>query len=182
MSDFTSSTSKKYTIRIPSGETYELTENEVKLCELFNVMIGENDNEEIPIMREDCDKETFDKIVVFLNHYVNEPMNKVPKPVPQNSKIGDIVQPFYVDYIFGESTETTPEQEKILCSLINVSNYLEINSLLSLCCLKITVMIRNADRQKLAEMFGEDSNSESTSSSAAASGGAGAGAGSTSEI
>ncbi len=156
---------KLFKIRlIECDKIYHIEKKKLMISNILKDMIHEYDSndEEIPIMK--CDEETFNKVLDYMNHYIIESMNEVPKPVPQNAKVGDIVQPFYLDFIFGESIDLTPEQEKLLYNLFIISNYLDIKSLFSLCCLKTAIMIRNADKDKLAKMFADNSNIESNES------------------
>ncbi len=160
MASFTNTENILFTVRLESGKTYQIEKNKLLLSNLLAEMINENNSneEEIPIMK--CSDETFEKVIEFMDHYIIEPMNEVPKPVPQNAKVGDIVQEFYVNYIFGESIDLTTEQEKMLYNLFIITNYLDMRSLFSLCCLKTAIMMRNADKEKLAKMFNDDSNEE----------------------
>jgi hypothetical protein len=155
---------KIYTIKlVECDKTFEIEGSKLFLSNLLKDMINENDDnsEEIPIMK--CDETTFLKVKEFMDHYFEEPMNEVPKPVPQNAKVGDIVQPFYSDFIFGESIDLTLEQEKMIYNLFIISNFLDMKSLFSLCCLKTAIMMRNADKEKLAKMF-NDNNDENDNS------------------
>lgn len=151
---------KLYTIKlVECDKTFQIEGRKLILSNVLKEMINENESthgseEEIPIMK--CDENTFLKVIEYLDHYIEEPMNEVPKPVPQNAKVGDIVQSFYTEYIFGESIDLTTEQEKMLYNLFIISNFLDIKSLFSLCCLKTAIMMRNADREKLAKMFNND--------------------------
>ncbi len=158
---------KLYTIKlVESDKTFQIEGSKLFLSNVLKEMINENDDnsEEIPIMK--CDEITFLKVKEYMDHYIEEPMNEVPKPVPQNAKVGDIVQPFYTDFIFGESIDLTQEQEKMLYNLFIISNFLDMKSLFSLCCLKTAIMMRNADKEKLAKMFNDnnDNNDENDNS------------------
>ncbi len=145
-----------YTLRINSGETFTIEKSKLKISNVLYEMTegDESGGCEIPVLK--GDKDTMDKIVKFMNHYITEPMNEVPKPVPQNAKVSDIVQTYYIEFIFGDSNDLTPEQERMMYNLFIISNYLDIKPLFALCCLKTAVMMRNADREKLARMFNSE--------------------------
>jgi S-phase kinase-associated protein 1 len=79
--------------------------------------------------------ETLGKIVSYLNHNLIEPMTKIPKSPLKSSKISDVVQDWYVQFIDVEIFQ--------LCNLINAGEFLSIKSLLDLCCVRFATIIRD---------------------------------------
>ena len=52
----------------------------------------EDDDDNNIIIPHNIDKKTFDKILSFLNHYKEEPMTFIPKPIPNENKISTLVE------------------------------------------------------------------------------------------
>lgn len=68
---------------------------------------------------------SLEKIIGFLQLLEDEPLPKIPKPLPANSKIGDHVPQCYADFVAGMSFKEVE-------NLINMADYLVLNELIQL--------------------------------------------------
>lgn len=148
---------KKYSIHLKDGSILQIEKNKLFICKTLLPMMENEDDEENIMIPHDINKNTFDKILVFLNYYIENPMNVIPKPIPNDSKMSNLVQPFYLEYIYGDNNDLSEDEERELEKLVDAANFLDNEPLLSLCCAKIAIMIKSADKEKLNKMFGTSS-------------------------
>lgn len=86
------------------------------------------------------------KIIEFSEHYKSNDPPEIEKPLSKNS-LKDLVDPWDEQFI------NLPNQEELL-ELLLAANYLDIKSLIELCCAKVATMIKGnvvfmqANRQK----------------------------------
>lgn len=92
----------------------------------------------------DARSEILEKILEFYKHYEKSDPEKVPKPLPSNN-LQELIPPW--DYAFIELDLS------ILLELTQACEYLKLQSLLELCCIKLTTIIRNKSPEDLSEIF-----------------------------
>lgn len=74
------------------------------------------------------------KIIEFSEHYKSNDPPEIEKPLSKNS-LKDLVDPWDEQFI------NLPNQEELL-ELLLAANYLDIKSLIELCCAKVATMIK----------------------------------------
>ena len=122
-----------------------ISKSAAQLSELMKSMILDDDDDEqseIPIM--EVNYSLAIKIAKFLERHANDPMRRIPKPIPSNN-LGDFVDDWDVKFMDVDQFE--------LFQIINAANYLDIKSLLSLAVAKFACMIKGRDPQDVQQMF-----------------------------
>lgn len=112
---------------------------------------GDDQSDEITtIPIPNVDYNTMMEIIEYLKYVEhNEPL-EIPKPIPKSHKIKDFVNDFECEFI--EKYSATNMEG--LVNLCLSSNYLDIKSLLDLCCAKIAVMIKGKSPEEIRDLFG----------------------------
>ena len=135
-------------VKLKTSEGHEFTvpANLVIHSVLIKGMLDEEgfDYDEF-ILLEHITKETFEKVLVYLEHI--EAGNAVPvieKPV-RSSNMRDVTTQFYADFV---DLDDDPLQD-----LIMAANWLDIKDLLALCCAKMGTMIRDLSISQFREKF-----------------------------
>jgi S-phase kinase-associated protein 1 len=83
-------------------------------------------------------------VVEFCNHYVEEPMNEIEKPL-RSANMHEVVQSWYADFV-------TIEQETLF-ELILAANYMDIKPLLDLTCATVASMIKGKTPEEIRQTF-----------------------------
>ena len=73
------------------------------------------------------------KVIEYCTHYLEEAMTPIQTPL-KSSKIEDIVQPWYADFVKVE--------QALLFELVTAANFMDIKPLLDLTCLAVSVLIK----------------------------------------
>lgn len=84
------------------------------------------------------------KVIEYCTHYQKEPMTPIATPLT-SSKIEDLVQPWYADFVKVEQT--------MLFELVTAANYMDIKPLLDLTCLAVSVYIKGKSAEELRRIF-----------------------------
>lgn len=116
-------------------------------CQLSGLMVdmlgGETEGE-LPF--DTLTPVTMDKVLVFLEHHANNPMNTINKPISTNV-VKDIVGEWDANFIALDDDQDT------LVELILAANYLNCQSLLDLGILKIATMIKDKEPDQVKDIF-----------------------------
>lgn len=73
------------------------------------------------------------KVIEYCTRYKEEPMTPITTPL-KSSKIEDLVQPWYADFVKVE--------QALLFELVTAANFMDIKPLLDLTCLAVSVLIK----------------------------------------
>jgi len=84
------------------------------------------------------------KVIEYCEHYKMEEMTPITTPL-KSSKIEDLVQPWYADYVKLEQV--------LLFELVTAANFMDIKPLLDLTCLAVSVMIKGKSAEELRRIF-----------------------------
>lgn len=82
---------------------------------------------EVQILRVPGD--VLEKVVNFLEHYVQEPMNAIETPLSGKTLEATVTQEWYLDFL------NSMEEDKDKFTLLHAANYMDIAPLLDLLCL-----------------------------------------------
>lgn len=119
-----------------------------KLSKLVESTIDDDDGDE-----EDDPKEiqlpnvkatVLAKVIEYCEHFQKEEMTAIVTPL-RSSKLEDLVQPFYADYVKLDHT--------LLFELVTAANFMDIKPLLDLTCLAVSIMIKGMSAEALRTMF-----------------------------
>ena len=112
---------------------FEVDENVARKSQLLKNMIEDTGVEE-EIYLPNVKSAPLKKIIEFCEHYRNNDPPEIEKPLPKNS-LKELVDPWDEQFI------NIPNQEELL-ELLLAANYLDIKSLIELCCAKVATMIK----------------------------------------
>lgn len=107
----------------------------------------ETETETIEIFLPGVNRDILLHVVEFFKLYRKEKMNEIPKPLPWPKRVLDLVQADFARYIY-----TRPYE--LIFEIIAASNYLDIETLLELCMLRVARNLVN----KTADMIHKDFN------------------------
>ena len=118
------------------GDVYEVPVGVAKMSNLVATTIdddAEDDDEVREIPLPNVKDAVLAKVIEFCTHYKEEPMNTIQTPL-KSSKIEDLVQPWYAEYVKVE--------QDLLFELVTAANFMDIKPLLDLTCLAVSVLIK----------------------------------------
>jgi S-phase kinase-associated protein 1 len=99
-------------------------------------------NLELPVAQ--AKSEVLSKVLEFCNHYVEEPMNEIEKPL-RSANMHEVVQDWYADFVIIE--------KEVLFELILAANYMDIKPLLDLTCATVASMIKGKTPEEIRITF-----------------------------
>lgn len=98
-----------------------------------------------PLMSENVDPETLEKMLVFAKHHHNDPMPAIDFPI-HSEVVSELVLEWDANYI--DCDVQTLEK------LTKLADYLGCTDLLNLCCVKCAAIIRNKTPNEIKAYFG----------------------------
>jgi S-phase kinase-associated protein 1 len=126
------------------GESFSMPIRAASMSNILANMIGEDPEEEIPLPN--VDARTMAVVVEFCTHALADPPTSLPTPLPGN-RLEGLVQPWYVQFLAKFDSQQ-------LAAVTRAANYLDIPSLLELCCAKIATFLRARTPDEVREAFG----------------------------
>ena len=125
------------------GELVEVSRECAEASVLIKGIIDDSGIEDdIPLPQ--VKKAILDKIVVYCQYITTNAAPEIEKPLRSN-QLSDVVNEWYADYV-------NVEQE-LLFELILAANFLDIKSLLELCCAKVASVIKGMTIPEIRDYF-----------------------------
>mmetsp|Transcript_44220 Transcript_44220/g.127794 ORF Transcript_44220/g.127794 Transcript_44220/m.127794 type:complete len:167 (-) Transcript_44220:227-727(-) len=128
------------------GEVYDVPLEVAKMSTLVATTIDDDDDDdevrEIPLPN--VKDAVLSKVIEYCTHYNEEPMTAIQTPL-KSSKIEDLVQPWYADFVKVE--------QALLFELVTAANFMDIKPLLDLTCLAVSVLIKGKPASELRAIF-----------------------------
>ena len=125
------------------GEPMEVDVEIAQMSVLVKSMIDDAGTEEdIPLPN--VKKATLDKVIEFCQHYKEEPMQDIEKPLKTNN-IKDVVSQFYGDFVDIEIEQ--------LYEIILAANYLDVKPLLEVTCAAVAAMMKGKSIEEIRTLF-----------------------------
>ena len=113
---------------------------------LIGVMLADDDDKDetavIPLL--DVTVATMDKVVIFLQTHMGNPMKKIQKPI-QTNELNVIVGDWDADFV-------NVDQEPLF-KIILAANYLDVPDLLDLGICKIACMVKDKEPEDIKKLF-----------------------------
>ena len=126
------------------GELVEVEKDVAQHSVLIRGIIEDSGAEEdIPLPH--VNKAILEKIIVYCKYINENTLPVIPKPLPANKELSDVVDPWYADYINVE--------KKLLQDLMIATNFLDIPSLMDLCAAKYSTNIRGKTVEEIRAEF-----------------------------
>jgi S-phase kinase-associated protein 1 len=150
---------EKYIIlKSKDNVVYKLTAKEALLSNLFKNILScnntenddENDDENNNEVKIDYNSDVVEAIVSFLIHHNGVAPLEISKPL-SSSNMNDVTTEWCASFLVKYA-----KKKKFLYDLVNASNYLDIQSLLHLCCAKIASLIKGTQLDKIKDVLNED--------------------------
>ena len=127
------------------GDSYEVLLKVAKLSKLVDESVGDDESEEtLDIPLPNVKGVVLGKVIEYCQHYVEEPMTEITTPLPA-STLEAIVQPWYCEFVRLEHV--------LLFELVTAANYMNIQPLLDLTCLAVSVMIKGKSADEIRKIF-----------------------------
>jgi S-phase kinase-associated protein 1 len=136
----------RITIQTSDGSMHSVTVRAAELSVVLKTMMECPPGEEKVLHLENVSASTLDKLIVFLEKYVEMPMETIEKPL-RSSKMLEVVKPlWYANYI--------QVPDAVLFDLLNAANYLNVDPLLQLSSAKLASWIKNKTPKEIRARFG----------------------------
>ena len=125
------------------GEAIEVEVDIATMSVLVKSMIDDAGTEEdIPLPN--VKKNTLEKVIEFCQHYKEEPLQDIEKPLKTNN-IKDVVAPWYGEFVSIEIEE--------LYEIILAANYLDVKPLLEVTCAAVAAMMKGKSIEEIRTLF-----------------------------
>lgn len=128
------------------GMEFIITKKEANLLEFVKIMIDVDDSEEITCNLPNIDGKCLNKVIQYCNHYINEPMTKLEKPLKYKN-LSKLIQDFYTTYIDISDSE--------LYTLMLAADYLNCKDLLDLCMASLASRMVGLTGKELRDRFND---------------------------
>jgi S-phase kinase-associated protein 1 len=131
------------------GEVFKVNEKAARKMKLVNNMIEDSGLEEdipLPAVR----TEILTKIITYCVHHLDNPEPVLPKPLPSYVLAEVVKDPFDLDFVNVDWNE--------LAAFIEAANYLELTSLLDLCCAKVAIACESKTPEQICTALEVDIN------------------------
>ena len=125
---------------------YELTRKELSLSMMITTAIDNDNNEKELIVQ--VPSKTLSKIVEWLKYHNGGIIEAIAKPVCCDD-ISNIVSEWDTKFIKGLT-------KREFIDITNYSNYLDIKSLLDICCAQVALMIKSRNIEEIQYIFSEE--------------------------
>jgi len=129
------------------GERFQVDTNVAKMSKLVESTIDEEDDDDDQlndICLPNVKASVLAKVIEYCEHYQTDKMTAITTPL-KSSKIEDLVQPWYADYVKVEQV--------MLFELVTAANFMDIKPLLDLTCLAVSVYIKGKSPEELRRIF-----------------------------
>ena len=140
---------RNITLVAQDGEQYEVPLKHFAISRFVSDAVGDNDEDEeledLSVMN--VKGEYLAKVNEFCAHYFEDPMIKIPSPLPWPRRVPDVVHRWYGKFI-------TQMDHKTLFEMLLAGNYLNIPPLVSICAARIARIIIGRSPEQIAEYFG----------------------------
>ena len=113
------------------------------MSELVSTMV-EGDKEEKDIPLPNVKKVILEKIISYMKYHVDSPSKEIEKPL-KSANMNEVVSQWDADFC--------DVDQETLFEMILAGNYMDIKSLLDLCCAKVASMIKGKTPEQIRKTF-----------------------------
>ena len=127
------------------GDVHEVSLSVARMSKLVDESVDDEDTSTISdIPLPNVKGIVLAKVIEFCQHHQTEPMTTITTPLP-SVKLEEIVQQWYCDFVKVENV--------MLFELVTAANYMNIQPLLDLTCLAVSVMIKGKSADEIRKIF-----------------------------
>ena len=127
--------------------SYKVAKNSL-LVDIMLEGMSEKELEMIEVPISNVDSDTLIKVIQFLEHIYEFPMEDIPKPI-KSDKMIENVNEWHANFIDQQSQDD-------IFALILAANFMDIKSLLDLGCSKVATMIKGKTPEEIRLTFNVD--------------------------
>jgi len=106
--------------------------------------LSDNDGKKFPLA--EVDAENLEKIVKFLKYEYDHPLEKISRPLISSDMNEIVKDKFYVEFV--DYTD-----QNYLMNILKAANYMNIPSLLDLCCAKVASLLKDKSPEEVKKIF-----------------------------
>jgi len=129
------------------GERFQVDASVAKMSKLVESTIDEEEDDveqSNDICLPNVKGSVLAKVIEYCEYYQTDKMTAISTPL-KSSKIEDLVQPWYANYVKVEQV--------LLFELVTAANFMDIKPLLDLTCLAVSVFIKGKSPEELRRIF-----------------------------
>ena len=144
---------RKIRLRSKDGDAYEIEERAAKLSKFVETTIDcDDDGEEhaddedmieVPILK--VSSNCLSKVVQFMEHYDEDPLKEIKTPLEGEDLDTIVKQEWYRTFISADL--------KMVFELTSAANYMEIQPLLDLACLRVSIEMVGKSAEEIRTML-----------------------------
>lgn len=138
-----------YIIITNDDKEVPIQKTDLEMSELIRTVMESCCEEDHRIPLPNVSNETLQNVLRFTRHYHQEPMRKIPRPLPSGN-LEEVLDPWYHDYILSIGQQTP------LYDLLKAANYLDIMPLQDIACARVATLIRGKDASEMKKVLGID--------------------------
>ena len=131
------------------GDSFTLKTKEAKLSQFVETTIGckddDDEDEDVEILLSKVGSECLAMVVEFLKHHSLDPLEPIETPLRGNSLEGVVQQEWYQKFILVD--------QSMVFELVTAANFMEIQPLLDLACLRVSVDLMGKSAEEIRVML-----------------------------
>eukprot|EP00543_Licmophora_paradoxa_P006791 CAMPEP_0202445092 /NCGR_PEP_ID=MMETSP1360-20130828/3980_1 /ASSEMBLY_ACC=CAM_ASM_000848 /TAXON_ID=515479 /ORGANISM="Licmophora paradoxa, Strain CCMP2313" /LENGTH=179 /DNA_ID=CAMNT_0049061243 /DNA_START=278 /DNA_END=815 /DNA_ORIENTATION=+ len=131
------------------GDEFTVSVEVANVSKLVADAIADSEDDVIEVRLPNVKASILAKVIEYCEHYQQDVMTDITTPL-KSSKIEDLVQQWYADYINIEQT--------MLFEMVTTANFMDIKPLLDLTCLAVSILIKGKTPEELRRIFGISDN------------------------
>ncbi|KAL3762471.1 hypothetical protein ACHAWU_008174 [Discostella pseudostelligera] len=129
-----------------SGDSYELPYDAACLSQVVKDAQPEEDGEVDDVEISKVESACLAKVVEFLKHYHEDPMTEIKTPLEDNNFEGVVKQEWYRNFVTGID-------RSLLFELLMAANFMSVQPLLDLACLKVSDELMGKSPEEIRVML-----------------------------
>ena len=134
------------TVLTKEGKDIPIKKSSAMLSNLLKKQIEEGKDKEGAIPLSEVDEKIIDKIYEYLEHFNGKIPKEIEKPL-QSNDMKDVTE----DEWASNFVDKIPLED--LINLTTAASYMEINSLIDLCCAKLACMCQDKTEEEIFKVF-----------------------------
>ena len=137
--------SDSITVQTKEGKEVPIKKSAAMLSNLLKKYIEEGTEQEAPISLAEVDEKIIDKIYEYLEHFNGQAPKDIEKPL-QTNDMKNATDEWSANFV-----DKIPLED--LINLTTASSYMEISTLIDLCCAKLACMCQDKSEEEIFKTF-----------------------------